>query len=199
MGFSTKLQLVNYVLKLIGHAPVSALDSTGSWPSKTYGVSDAGQVESYLDMFTRAVLQRQWQQTASVFTVTLSPAGTITLPTNTIKCVPIGRDENRNWYMQNGSLLVYDGENRTTTFAANTYQFKIVEDAEISTLSDNDLQMLCAKRAADEYNAATARLPQVKQHLDATSQIHEISAARPPTTVPRPGNSVLIPAGNNGQ
>jgi hypothetical protein len=194
MAFHTKLQLVNRMLRACGHLPVSALDSSGSWPTKTYGTSDAGQAEMYLDAATRDTLARQWKQTSRVFVHTLASPGTITAPTNAIFVRPIGRDENRNWYLQNGTALIYDAEGSTTTFPAGTYQFQVVEDEEVQNLRDPNLQTLCMSNAAIEFQGVTARDTRVDATYQQVRAINEVSAKRAPSALPAPVNSPLIPA-----
>ena len=193
MAHNTRLQLVNYGLRFCRHSPVSSLDSTGSWPSKTYGTSDAGQMELYLDMAARSVLSREWQQTSRFFSTTLGVAGTITLPTNCIKAVPVGKHENRRWYKQNGSSLLYDAEGSTTTFPEDSYQLKVVEDEDVSNISDNNLQMLIAQEAARMYQAMLATDTRVDAFLAEQMAKSEISAGRTIIPSQRPLNSPLVP------
>ena len=49
----TRLDAINEMLSARGESPVTALDSTGSWPSKTYGSSDQGLAERILDRHSR--------------------------------------------------------------------------------------------------------------------------------------------------
>jgi hypothetical protein len=200
MAFHTKLQLVNKMLRACGHLPVSALDSSGSWPSKTYGTSDAGQAENYLDMATRDTLAREWRQTSRVFAVTVSGApNTITAPTNAIFARPIGRDERRNWYLQNGTALIYNAEGSTTTFPDGTYQFAVVEDEEVNNIRDPNLQSLCMNNALIEFQSVTSRDTRVDAAYQQVRAVNELSAKRSPMSPPAPQNQPLIPSQPNLQ
>jgi hypothetical protein len=193
MAFHTRLQLVNKMLRACGHLPVSALDSTGSWPSKTYGTSDAGQAELYLDMSTRDTLAREWRQTSRVFVQTISGSpATITAPTNAIFLRPLGRDENRNWYLQNGSGLIYNAEDSTTTFAVGTYQFAVVEDEDVANLRDPNLQTLCMANALIEFQGVTSRDTRVDAAYQQVRNVSELSAKRTPMKSPAPENRPLV-------
>lgn len=195
----TKLQMVNYVLKYCRHAPVSALDSTGLWPSKTYGTSDAGQVESIIDMLSESIIARGWQCTSRFFSQTLGVAGTITLPTNTVAAMPVGKHENRSWHKENNTLLVYDAELSTTTLPADSYQFKVQVAVEPHTLSDPALIMLIQREAAREYQAMIATDQRIDQFLAERQSVSEVSAKRILPTIPKPANAALIPSNPQAQ
>lgn len=199
MAFHTKLVLVNKMLRACGHLPVSALDSTGSWPSKTYGTSDAGQAELYLDTATRNTLAREWRQTGRVVVSTIGSPGTITAPTNAIFVRPIGRDERRNWYLQNGTALIYNAEDSTTTFPAGTYQFAVVEDEEVNNIRDPNLQHLCMADALIEFQAVTSRDTRVDAAYQQVRTVNELSSRRSVDVPPTPVNRPLVPAQPNLQ
>lgn len=195
----TKLQMVNYVLKYCRHAPVSALDSTGSWPSKTYGTSDAGQVESLIDMLAETIIARGWQCTSRFYSTTLGSPGTITFPTNTVNAVPVGKHINRYWHKENNTLLAYDAELATTNFPADSYQFQIQVAVEPHTLSDPQLVMLIQREAAREYNSMIATDQRIDSFLSERQSVSEISAKRIPPAIPKPQNGPLVPSSPQAQ
>lgn len=191
----TRLQLVNQILTKAKTAKVSALSSSGSWPTKTYNDDEAGRAEELLDVHATAVLEAGWVYNTRNFQITLASPGTITLPTNTIRCWPVGRDENRNWHKENNTSLVYDSENATTTFPAGTYQFKVVLDVDVATLASPNLQMLAAQRAAEEYIGETSGDTRSVAMATAAQLAASAVAPRVAPSRPQQGNTFAIPTG----
>lgn len=118
----SKLQAVNLILETNQIKRVSALDSTGSWPSKTYGASDAGHAEWILDVVAQRRMITGALNNVIRKSYTLAVSGAITLDANTMKIEPIGMIEKEHYTIRDDK--VYDAWNGTTTLAAGTYTFK---------------------------------------------------------------------------
>lgn len=118
----SKLEAVNLVLETNQIKRVSALDSTGSWPSKTYGASDAGHAEWILDVIGRRRMIAGTANNVIRKSYTLAVSGAITLDSNTMKIKPIGLIEKEHHTIRDDK--VYDAWNGTTTLAAGTYTYE---------------------------------------------------------------------------
>mgnify|MGYP000573713527 CR=1 FL=1 len=118
----SKLQAVNLILETNQIKRVSALDSTGSWPSKTYGASDAGHAEWILDVTAERRMIAGTLNNVIRKSYVLAANGAITLDANTMKIKPIGLIEKEHYTIRDDK--VYDAWNGTTTLAAGTYTFE---------------------------------------------------------------------------
>jgi len=118
----SKLQAVNPILETNQIKRVSALDSTGSWPSKAYGASDAGHAEWILDVTAERRMIAGTLNNVIRKSYTLGGSGAITLDANTMKIKPIGLIEKEHYTIRDDK--VYDAWNGTTTLAAGTYTFE---------------------------------------------------------------------------
>lgn len=118
----SKLQAVNLILETNQIKRVSALDSTGSWPSKTYGASDAGHAEWILDVVAERRMIAGTLNNVIRKSYVLAANGAITLDANTLKIKPIGLIEKEHYTIRDDK--VYDAWNGTTTLAAGTYTFE---------------------------------------------------------------------------
>ena len=54
----TRLEAVNEVLAALGEPPATALDSSGTWPSLTFGTTLAGQAERFLERASKNIQSR---------------------------------------------------------------------------------------------------------------------------------------------
>ena len=54
----TRLEAVNEVLAALGEPPATAVDSTGTWPSLTFGTTLAGQAERFLERASKNIQSR---------------------------------------------------------------------------------------------------------------------------------------------
>jgi len=123
LGLS-KLEAVNAMLESVGQARFSALDSSGSWPTKTYTASIQSTAEYILDRASRMVQGRGWKfNTKKCKSYTIG-AGVLTFGTNVLAATPAGPNQFRNWAILGDGA--YDLESDTATFAAGTYFFDIV-------------------------------------------------------------------------
>lgn len=118
----SKLEAVNLILETNQIKRVSALDSSGSWPSKSYGVSDAGHAEWILDVIGRRRMIAGTANNVIRKSYTLGAPGAITLDANTMKIKPIGLIEKEHHTIRDDK--VYDSWNGTTTLAAGTYTYE---------------------------------------------------------------------------
>jgi len=124
LGLS-KLEAVNAMLESIGQARFSALDSSGSWPTKTYTASIVSTAEYILDRASRMVQGRGWKfNTVKCKSYTIGAPGAVTFGTNVLAATPAGPNQFRNWAIRGDAA--YDLEGDTATFAAGTYYFDIV-------------------------------------------------------------------------
>lgn len=182
----TRLQAVNDMLRYVGIARVSALDSSGSWPSKTYNSSDAATAEYWLDIETQRFLGEGYGVNTTLYQVTLGAPGTITFADNVLSCKPIGKNQRRDirFRVVAGTPTAYDNDNRTTTFAAGTYDFELIEDMDFVSLDVLTQQKVLAEAKRSFQQAMLGN--QLKDQMLAEHQAK--ADVRAPRSVPPPSN-----------
>lgn len=172
-----RLNAVNEIARACGEMRFGALDSSGSWPSKTYGSSFAGEAEHVLDRTTTSVLSRGWQcNTVRCKKTTLGAPGTIAMAAPILRCIPAGPNQFRNWTFRNA--LAYDLEGDTGTFAAGDYFFDIITDHDFDTLP-TDVQDLIIKEAKAELQGKMKGNPQTQAIIGEERAKAELGAMRP--------------------
>lgn len=115
-----KLRAVNRMLRAINALPVTALDSTGTFPSATYGMSQAARAEEILDDTMVTVLSRGWEENTARG-VTLSESGNaIAVPVTTLRIIPAGKDQHRSLGIVASTSTLYDLNADTATFATGS-------------------------------------------------------------------------------
>lgn len=152
----TKLDAVNIVLRGLGRAGVSSLD--------TDGASDAAQAERVLDAVDIEIQSRGWVFNTR-FEVTLSPDGSdhIALPDG---CITIDADGSDSWrrVTQVGGRL-FDLDNNTDEFEGDLIVTH-VSRYEFSCIP-HPVQEYIAAKAAVDYNAFYGHPSRAGQlHLD---------------------------------
>jgi len=186
MPFS-RLQAVNEIARACGEERFSALDSSGSWPSKSYGTSFAGEAEFILDMTTTAILSRGWEcNTVFAKKYTLGSSGPLTFASNVLYARTAGPTQRRNYVFRNGAG--YDLEGDTATFAAGDYFFDILTDHDFSTLP-TDIQVLIIREAKAEAQGKIKGDPNRQALIAEEVAKAEVSAARPIGLNSRPMNT----------
>lgn len=192
-----RLQAVNDMLRFVGIARVSALDSSGSWPSKSYNSSDAATAEYWLDIETKKYLGEGYGVNTTLYQVTLGAPGTITFADNVLSCKPLGKNQRRDirFRVIAGTPTAYDNDSRTTTFAAGTYDFELTEDLDFDTLDVMTQHKILAE-AKRSFQQAMLGNQQKDQYLAESAVKADIRA---PRTTPPPSNrptndSPLVPA-----
>lgn len=143
----SKLAAVNRIAQLCNlNERVTALDSTGTWPSKTYGASDAGQIEQDLDEVKAQVLARGYQcNTRRNQKYTRATQGAITLPDNTLKIIPTGPSELRNHTIFDNKVYDLEPTPPTDQLAPGDYFYHIVVDIDFDSLEPTVKQLVVAE------------------------------------------------------
>lgn len=187
----SRLDAVIEICGFSGISRVGSLDSSGSWPTKVYtSSSDACNAEEWLDRATTEFLSEGFDINTSLYTVTLGAPGTITLPDNTMSAKPIGKHQRRNISMRviGGAGVAYDKDAATSTFAADTYTFEIIEDMDFATLDVRTQRKILAEAKRSFQMKAVGN--QVKDaYLEAQATRTEVVA---PRTTPPPSNQPSI-------
>lgn len=144
----SKLEAVNEVLEAIGEWPAAALDSSGTYPSATYGASLAGRAEQFLDRESRRVQSEGWaENTTPAYTFTADSSGIVDLTasgvTNGLNCLRVlsvaaaGPDGHRTLMLRgdSGTAKIYD--NNKNTFAVTTNAGSVVCDVVVELAFDD--------------------------------------------------------------
>jgi hypothetical protein len=197
----TRLQAVNEIARACGEMRFSALASTGSWPTKSYDASFAGEAEAILDTVTTRVLSRGWEaNTVKCKKYTIGSPGNLTFGTNVLNAVPAGPDQNERYVFRDGKAYNAGPKSDTGTFAAGDYFFDIVTDHDFSTLP-TDLQVLIIQEAREEANATLKANPLVHEKVSSDKTIAEVGAQRTRNTMPALQNQqpMVMQRGNGGQ
>lgn len=146
-----KLGAVNAILRTIGNWRASALDSSGSWPSKIYGPNEAGEAEMILDQTTEKILERGWPDNTEKGK-SLTPAGSplkIASPSNCIALRGTGKHSHRTFKLRGGFVL--DCDVGSVEFAtADPIVVDVITNYEFSDLSV-DLQAYVLEEAKREF------------------------------------------------
>lgn len=152
MGNMTRLQAINEMLETINEWPWSFLDSTGTWPTKAYGGSIAGQAERTLDRVCREVLTRgevdNTQYGTSVVPTGVGPYE-YTFASNVLRVRGAGVDIRKSFGIRGGKLL--DTDRGTTQFATNAAIYlDVITDYDFTDLSF-ELQNQIVKEAKQQF------------------------------------------------
>lgn len=137
----SRLQAVNEICRSVSEWRASALDSTGSWPTKVYGSSIQGEAEHILDRICQEVLTRGTiDNTLRYQTVTPTGGGssfeyTFASPfANALRVVGCGADEHRTFSIVGTKL--FDVNRGTTVFTTATpLNLHIIIDRDFDDLS----------------------------------------------------------------
>lgn len=120
-----RLQAVNEILRTTGDWRFGALDSTGSWPTKAYGTSQAGEAEHILDRITEEVLTRGTIDNTLRFQTVTPATGSGPYEytfagayVNALRVIGCGADEHRTFSIRGAKL--FDVNRGTTFFTVNT-------------------------------------------------------------------------------
>lgn len=149
-GYSrTKLHAVNEILAAIREGRVSALDSTGSWPSITYGSTAAGEAEFALDRALDMELLRGWRFNTAL-NKKYAGVTSISFASSVIAIHPCGPSERSVITLRSGAA--YDNEADSATLTSGDYFFHVVTNHEFSTIP-LDIQNVIVKRAKRELHA----------------------------------------------
>lgn len=177
LGF-TRLDAVNSVLTSINELPHPGLDSSGSWPSKTYGAGIAARAEEILERVSRSVQARGYKFNSikcKKYTAAGSPLK-VTFAANVLRADPAGPIQFRNMALRGD--VAYDLENDTSTLAAGDYYFDIVTYHDFDEIPP-DLKDLIVKEASQEmqrrYRGSAEQDAFITQELNKA----EIGAERP--------------------
>jgi hypothetical protein len=148
----SRIDGVNLLLAEILIPRVSALDSSGSWPSKTYCSSPEGQAEYYLDLFTRQVCNEGLDTRCDRNQSFNTGGGTIHLGGRVVKVAGKAGIENRQLSVRpiGGNMHLYDNEAGSDTFAAGTYVVDVWREAPFEELSGSE-QALVLAFAVDRF------------------------------------------------
>lgn len=173
----SKLEAVCLLLQAIRLKRVSALDSTGAWPAKVYGNSNAADAEWTLDLISRQVQARGFGcNTVRAKKFTLGGSGTISLPANTLAIIPAGPTQFRNIGIRDDKA--YDLEADTATFAAGDYFFDVITAVDFESLDPTVKDIVVAE--AKQYFQAKERGDQNQHQINEGDRTKaELNAARP--------------------
>lgn len=171
----TRIEAVNRILRAWGMARISTLDSSGSWPSLTYGTSDAGEAESILDEVTAEVLTERWDHAMVDLhkTYTADGSGFVDLDEgneNVLKVRGSGDYQAHALSIRSGRL--YDNVNNTANFGNGaTVTLDVIQNIAFENL-DPALKSLAVNRAV-EY----ARNYKMPDELRAAIMARDVSRA----------------------
>lgn len=147
-GYSrSKLTAVNEILEVISEERISSLDSTGSWPTLTYGSTLAGAAEATLDRALDFELLRGWRFNTAL-NKKYANVSSISFASNVIAIHPCGPTERSVIVLRGGSA--YDVELDSATLTTADYFFHVVTNHEFSTIP-LDIQNLIVKRAKRDF------------------------------------------------
>lgn len=186
----TMLQAVNRVLQQSNIPRVAALDSTGTWPTKTYGGSDEADAEECIDRATDTLCTKGVGSRHSINKkFTLGSTGQIVLGTNVKKIVAKLQLERTNVTTRMGSggnAIVWNRDAGTDQFPAGDYFFDVWEDAKFEDL--NVVEQLEAIALATEY-FQRLKMPELENKqgnaLDAARAVASMQPVIPALNVTR--------------
>jgi len=151
MSVMTRLQGVNHVLQRCASYSTAALDSSGTWPNKTYNRSDAGDAESCLDIACdEAVASGLPSCQVSNVEFSLGTAGTIAMGATALRAVGKAKLERTNINVipvGSDMLATADGNQ---TFQPGTYTFDVWYRRSFEQLPRHE-QMIVLEIAARRY------------------------------------------------
>lgn len=132
LGIS-KLDAVNMILDTNRIKRVTALSSSGTWPSKSYNRDEAGQAEYILDIIARSVQARGIGcNTRRSQAFATSGSNQIVLPDTILRIIPAGPTQRRDHTIRGNK--VFDLENNTYTLAGGTYYYDVIEAIDFDDL-----------------------------------------------------------------
>lgn len=122
-GLST-LEAVNEILEVVNEGAETALDSTGSFPTKAFTTSKPSQVEYVLTRVSRRVQAMGWPDNTD-FGTSVTPVAvtfTVTLANTVLWVRGADRSAYRNLTMRGvaGVTYLWDSDNRTNNFGSQT-------------------------------------------------------------------------------
>jgi hypothetical protein len=140
MSNHSRLDGVNLMLAEIFIPRITTLESTGSWPSKTYTASPPGEAEYYLDIYSRQVCNEAMDSRCKRNQSFNTGGGTIDLGNRVLKVTGKAMVENRQLDIRNigGTTYLYDNETGSTTMAAGTYILDVWEEAPFEELTGSE-------------------------------------------------------------
>ena len=202
MSLIDKLAAVNQVIWTDGQLPVSALDSSGSWPSKTYNTSDAGLGERILDQVAWEVQSEGWAHNVVRSKKYTTAGGAITFAASVIRAVPAGPSQFKNIGMRAGAA--YDLEADTGTFAAGDYFFDITSAIDFADC-DETVKLIIMHRARERYQQMKRGDPIRDAFIKGNRNDSDVFANRPKLSTnaaqvnPAPRMSAPLGGGQQGQ
>lgn len=196
----TKLQAVNLILAPIGSDRVTALASTGSWPSKSYQTDPAGYAEELLDVVSNEVQsQGPYANTARNKKYTVASPGNITFASTVVRVTPCGPNENDPIVLR--ADKAYDLRNDTDTFAAGDYFFHVTSVLDYENLVP-ELKVLVARIATmRHYQMRGSNDPRMLNYLqEQVAQAYlNVKGINPPLNPVNPPNPVQTFQAQQGQ
>lgn len=204
----TKIQAVNRMLAAVQTNRVTALDSTGSWPSLTYGPSEEATAEYWLDVVSQRI-QSQSLNRGLTFNVVFAKkytAGTVDgvlsvqFASTVIGIRPAGSNQFDRFELRQD--MAYDLKNDTLTLAAGDYFFDVVSVIDFANCPP-DVKELIIAEATVEYQRRRKGNPQVDVALNEERTIADTSTGRSKAAVSAitrgPGAIMTGPSAAQGQ
>lgn len=177
-----KLEAVNEMLECKNEARAAALDSSGSWPTLTYGNSSAGLAEYMLDRVSRRMQSYGWPDNTN-YGQRYTPSGSpfkVALANTVLWLRGAGRDAYRNLTIRgvSGTSYIWDVDRRTNEYADAT----VIEVDEIVWLDFDNLQPrtkdVVAAAAAVIFQRRTRGSPEHDAYLGEERLIADLMADR---------------------
>lgn len=182
-GYS-KLEAVNRMLMARGIQRANALDSTGSFPSLTYGSSDAANAEYILDLVSSRVQTSGWPCNTTYYRTLTSASSKHVLPNYTLNVIAAGANEGDIFSIKKvgTEFLLYDVRRGSTTFSSSiplqhNVTIHLVELLDYEACSP-DVKELIAVEAAKEYLAMQFPDPLRLNYLSIMSNAANATARR---------------------
>jgi hypothetical protein len=146
----TQLEGVNEVLSRSGMMPVASADSTGSWPTRSYGRSDGGNAERALDRATKEMcaLGKLPSSLSRNKQFTLASAGQLLVGANAQQVVGVGQLAGKTLslrHVTNNTAVWNATDGGTDQFAAGTYVLDVTELRAFDTLPGDEQQVVLAR------------------------------------------------------
>lgn len=190
MSSMTRLQGVNDLLQKCNMLRAPALDSSGTWPNKTYNNSDAGDAEETLDRACDEILTTELTSVIEEnVTVTLASAGPINFASDIIRAQEVTVLRRRNISVRPVGANMQVAADGQETFQPGTYVFDVWKRRKFEDLPRNEqIKVIThAKRLFMQLKA-----PDLYDDKDSALDLALSAQANPPrqiTTQPFRGSS----------
>ena len=194
MSVMTRLEGVNWILMRCANYTTAALDSSGTWPTKTYNRSDAGDAEAVLDMACDEEIAGGLPSCKRYnVEFNLAAAGTINLGATAVQVQGVGKLARQDIRLiPSGGTMIATADGNST-FQPGLYTFDVWDRRSFENLPRNEQMRVLA--------TATRRYQQLKMpdSVDERGIAYDaaVASAITPPSVPNapayPGSPTIAP------